>query len=77
MIDITTKEDAIIVGIIVIGIVLVVALVNNVDGAILGSGLAVIATLVGYMYGAVKKETGQTGTSKSNRRPLVAPSDIH
>lgn len=66
------KPTVIAVCVIVVGAVLCVALMKDIDGAVLGAGLGTIGTLAGYLFGMYRKETPSISTAENNH---MQPSD--
>lgn len=58
------KNTVVAVCIIAVCVVLIFALLQDIDGAILGAGLTVIGTVIGYLFGYGRSQMGSGDTPK-------------
>lgn len=57
------QSIAVCVGIVMVGLILCFALYQGVDGTLLATGLTIIGTMIGYMFG-VKVESQKVAKSE-------------
>lgn len=62
------------VAIVIIGAVLIVALMHSIDSALLGTGMTIIGTIIGYIFKVVTEQEGEAGTHETPYTPPPTPS---